>query len=76
MKTEYATRANKAKKESMKSKWERFPDDLAKAARYQSPRLYRYLDRALDSRLAINLRSQFGTVPEDDGIGAWIALLR
>ncbi len=76
MKTEYATRTNKAKKESMKSKWERFPDDLAKAARYQSPRLYRYLDRALDSRLAINLRSQFGTVPEDDGIGAWIALLR
>ncbi len=58
------------------SKWERFPEALAQAARYQSQRLYRYLDRALDSRLAINLRSQFGTVRQDDGIGAWTALLR
>ncbi len=59
-----------------KSKWERFPTTVAEAARYQSQRLYRYLDRALDGPAAVNLQSQFASVPEDDGIGAWLVLLR
>ncbi len=58
------------------SKWERFSVAFAEAAHYQSQRLYRYLDRALDGVHGINLQSQFASVPEDDGIGAWIALLR
>ncbi len=58
------------------SRWERFPLAVAQAAQYQSPRLHRYLDRALDGPGSINLRSQFDTVPQDDEIGAWLALLR
>ncbi len=58
-----------------KSKWERFPAVFADAARYQSQRLYHYLDRALDGPGAVNLHSQFASVPDGDGIGVWIALL-
>ncbi len=52
------------------------PAVFAEAARYQSQRLYRYLGRALDGPRAINMNSQFASIQEDDGIGAWIALLR
>ncbi len=75
--TEIKTRATKAQvRTTHASKWERFSEMFAEVARYQSQRLYRYLDRALDGPQAINLHSQFASVPEDDGIGAWIALLK
>ncbi len=55
--SEIKTRSKSTQEVTMrKSKWERFPEALAQAARYQSQRLYRYLDHALNSRLAINLR--------------------
>ncbi len=74
---EVKTRAQTAQvHKPTQSKWERFPANVAEAARYQSQRLYRSLDRALGSPSAVNLQSQLASVPEDDGIGAWLMLLR
>ncbi len=80
LKTESSETKTRAKavqeKRKVSSRWERFPAAVAELARQQSTRLYRYLDRALDGPKAVNLQSQFASVPQDDGIGAWIALLR
>ncbi len=74
---EVKTRAQTAQVHKLsQSKWERFPANVAEAARYQSQRLYRCLDRALGSPSAVNFQSQLASVPEDDGIGAWLMLLR
>ncbi len=75
--SEIQTRSKSAQEASTtKSKWERFPEALAEAARHQSQLLYHYLDRTLDRPAGINLYSQFARLPNRDGIGAWIALLK